>query len=155
MSDAAPGLSVCLWFAQEAEAAALHYLAAFGETAPPRLSRPRPDAPAFSVAFTLRGRAFVALNGAAGQNFTPAISLVVDCADQAEIDHFWARLGEGGAPGRCGWLTDRFGVSWQITPRALPRLLSRGPAVMKAMLTMQKLDIAALEAAGAEPGAKP
>lgn len=86
--------------------------------------------------------------------FTPAFSLCVDCADQAEVDHFWARLGEGGKPGRCGWLTDKFGVSWQVTPRALPTLLSRGPVVMKAMLTMRKLDIAALAQAG-EPRGKP
>ena len=154
MSDHVPGLSVFLWFDVEAEAAALHYLATFGETDPPRYSRPRPDAPAFGVAFSLRGRAFVALNGGPARNFTPAFSLCVDCADQAEVDHFWARLGEGGKPGRCGWLTDKFGVSWQVTPRALPTLLSRGPAVMKAMLTMSKLDIAALAQAG-EPRGKP
>jgi predicted 3-demethylubiquinone-9 3-methyltransferase (glyoxalase superfamily) len=154
MSAEAPGLSVCLWFDGEAEAAALHYLDAFGEAAPPRISRPRADAPAFSVAFTLRGRAFVALNGGPQYKFTPAISLVVDCADQAEVDHFWAHLGEGGAPGRCGWLVDKFGVSWQVVPRALPALLSRGPAVMKAMLTMNRLDIAALQWAG-DAGGKP
>ena len=154
MSADAPGLSVCLWFDGEAEAAARHYLETFGEADPPRIARPRPEAPAFSVTFSLRGRAFVALNGGPMYSFTPAISLMVDCADQAEVDHFWARLGEGGKPGRCGWLIDRFGVSWQVAPRALPQLLSRGPAVMKAMLMMNKLDIAALERAG-DQGGKP
>ena len=152
MSVGAPGLTVCLWFDGMAEAAAWRYLKTFGEPDPPRISRPRADAPAFSVAFTLRGRTFVAMNGGPLHHFTPAISLMVDCADQAEVDHFWAHLGEGGAPGRCGWLVDRFGVSWQVAPRTLPSLLSRGPAVMKAMLTMSKLDIAALERAGAEGG---
>ena len=143
-----PGVSVCLWFDGQGEAAAAHDVAVFGDGRVTKVSRPRPDAPALTVAFQLRGRDFLALNGGPHYKFTPAISLVVDCADQAEIDHFWAGLGEGGEPGRCGWLTDRFGVSWQVIPRALPSLLSRGPAVMKAMLTMQKLDIAALERAG-------
>ena len=139
---------VCLWFDGAAEAAVAHYLAVFPEGRITQTFRPAPDAPAIAVAFEMRGRPFLALNGGPQYAFTPAVSLVVDCADQAEIDRFWSRLGEGGEPGRCGWLKDKFGLSWQITPRALPALLSRGPGVMKAMLDMGKLDIAALEDAG-------
>jgi predicted 3-demethylubiquinone-9 3-methyltransferase (glyoxalase superfamily) len=145
--QSAPGLSVCLWYDGQAEAAASRYVAVFGNGRIKHVSKPRPDAPAQTVAFELRGRDFLGLNGGPHFKFTPAISLMVDCEDQAEIDHFWAALVDGGKPSRCGWLVDRFGVSWQILPRALPSLLSRGPAVMKAMLEMEKLDIAALEKA--------
>ncbi len=112
-----------------------------------KIFRPDPSGPALTVAFELRGRRFLALNGGPLYKFTPAVSLVVDCADQAEIDYFWTRLGEGGTPSRCGWLADKFGLSWQIVPRALPALLSRGSAVMQALMKMDKLDIAALERA--------
>jgi len=148
-TSVAPGLSVCLWYDGQAEAAAAQYVAVFGNGRIKNVSRPQPDAPALTVAFELRGRDFLALNGGPHFKFTPAISLVVDCEDQAQIDHFWAGLVEGGEPSRCGWLVDRFGVSWQVVPKSLPSLLSRGPAVMKAMLEMVKLDIAALERAGA------
>ena len=80
--------------------------------------------------------------------FSPAVSLVVDCADQAEIDYFWTRLAAGGEPGRCGWLTDKFGLSWQVVPRALPALLSRGQSVLNEVLKMNKIDIATLERVG-------
>ena len=142
-----PDISVCLWFDGTAEAAVALYLDVFGEGEITKVMRPRQDAPPLTIAFTLRGRPFLALNGGPMYAFTPAVSLMVECADQAEIDHFWSRLGEGGKPNRCGWLTDRFGLSWQILPRALPSLLSRGGA-MQAMLKMNKLDIAALERAG-------
>jgi predicted 3-demethylubiquinone-9 3-methyltransferase (glyoxalase superfamily) len=95
----------------------------------------------------LRGRRFLGLTGGPNFKFTPAVSLVVDCADQAEIDHFWNRLGEGGTPSRCGWLADKFGLSWQIAPRAMPALLSRGPAVMRAIMGMDKINLGALERA--------
>jgi len=97
----------------------------------------------------LRGRTFLALNGGPLFKFSPAVSLIVDCADQEEIDYYWERLSDGGAKSRCGWLQDKFGLSWQIVPRDLPRLLSRGPAVMEALMKMDKLDIALLERAGA------
>ena len=92
------------------------------------------------------------LNGGPHFKFTPALSLIVNCDDQAEIDAMWEKLAEGGQPGQCGWLTDKFGVSWQIVPRALPALLSGGDAeradrLMRAVLPMKKLDIAKLEAA--------
>jgi predicted 3-demethylubiquinone-9 3-methyltransferase (glyoxalase superfamily) len=143
------GIDVCLWYDGEAENAVAHYLDVFGDGRVTKTFRPRPDAPALTVAFELRGRSFLALNGGPHYKFTPAASLMVDCADQAEIDHFWSRLGEGGEPGRCGWLTDKFGLSWQIVPRALPALLARGGGVMPALMTMNKIDIAALERAGA------
>jgi len=145
--DNEPEIAVCLWFDGQAEQAVAHYLAIFDGRVT-KTFRPKPDAPALTVAFELRGRPFLALNGGPMYKFTPAVSLMVDCADQAEIDHYWNRLSEGGAPGRCGWLTDQFGLSWQIIPRALPALLSRGAGVMKALMKMNKLDIAALERAG-------
>ncbi len=141
-------VAVCLWFDGQAEAAVAHYLEVFGDGRVTQTFRPRPDAPALTVAFELRGRRFLALNGGPHYKFTPAVSLMVDCADQAEIDHFWTRLCEGGQPSRCGWLSDKFGLSWQIVPRALPSLLARGGSVMQALMGMDKLDIAALERAG-------
>ena len=107
-----------------------------------------------TVAFTLAGQRFLALNGGTRVEYTPAISFQVDCADQAEVDRLWEALSDGGAPHRCGWLKDRYGVSWQIVPAILPKLLGDGdPAkaqrVMQAMLGMSKLDIAGLEAAHA------
>ena len=140
-------IAVCLWFDGRAEEAVAHYLDVFRDVAVTRTLRPHPQAPALTVAFTLRGRPFVALNGGPMHAFTPAVSLVVECEDQAEIDYYWSRLGEGGKPGRCGWIADKFGLSWQIVPRALPTLLSR-PGAMQAMLKMDRLDIAALESAG-------
>lgn len=143
-----PGIDVCLWFDGQAEAAVAHYLEIFRDGRIAKTFRPAPDKPALTVAFELRGRSFLALNGGPMYKFTPAVSLMVDCADQAEIDHFWTGLSQGGAPGRCGWLTDKFGLSWQVIPRDLPALLSRGPGVMKALMGMDKLDIAALQRAG-------
>ena len=145
-------LVVCLWFDGQAEAAVAHYLDIFRDGRIVDTFRPTPDAPALTVVFELRGRRFLALNGGPHYKFTPAVSMVVDCADQAEIDHFWEGLSQGGKTDRCGWLTDKFGLSWQVTPRALPALLSRGSGVMKAMLQMTKLDIAALERAGRAQG---
>ena len=142
-------IDVCLWYDGHAEAAVAHYLDVFWDGRVTQTFRPRPDAPALTVAFELRGRSFLALNGGPHYKFTPAVSLIVDCADQAEIDHFWIRLAEGGQTSRCGWLSDKFGLSWQIVPRALPSLLARGGGVMQALMAMEKLDIAALERAGA------
>jgi predicted 3-demethylubiquinone-9 3-methyltransferase (glyoxalase superfamily) len=141
-------LVICLWFDGQAEAAAQHYLDVFRDGRVTKAHRPDPAGPALTVAFELRGRRFLALNGGPHFKFTPAVSLMVDCADQAEIDYYWERLGEGGKESRCGWLADKFGLSWQILPKSLPELLARGPGVMKAMMQMAKLDIAALERAG-------
>ena len=102
-----------------------------------------------TILFEIEGQRFLALNGGPHFKFTPAISLIVDCATQAEIDELWDRLGEGGAPGQCGWLTDKFGVSWQITPSLIPEIMQSGDAagierVMRAVMPMKKLDIAKL-----------
>jgi predicted 3-demethylubiquinone-9 3-methyltransferase (glyoxalase superfamily) len=107
------------------------------------------------VNFELDGRPFMALNGGPAYRFTPAISFVVNCETQEELDHYWDNLLEGGAPSQCGWLSDRFGVSWQIVPNRLGELMSdpdpeRATRVMQAMLRMVKLDIAQLEAAAGQ-----
>ena len=106
------------------------------------------------MSFELDGRPFMALNGGPTFKFTPAISFVVDCETQDDVDYFWERLLDGGEPSQCGWLTDRFGVSWQIVPKRLGELMSdpdpeRANRVMQAMLKMVKLDVAQLEAAAA------
>lgn len=139
-----------LWFDGCAEAAARFYLATFPGSRLRGITRAGPGrrAPVMSVQLTLRGQDFIALNGGPQYHFTPAISFLVECGDQAELDSLWRRLTRGGAPGRCGWLTDRFGVSWQVVPRGLGRLLQH-PAAMKAMLGMGKLDLATLRRAAA------
>lgn len=111
-----------------------------------------PEGSVLTVSFELDGHQFLALNGTPEFKFTEALSLTVSCADQAEVDHFWERLSEGGEEGQCGWLKDRYGLSWQVVPRRLPELLGDpDPAVssgaMAALLKMQKIDIAALERA--------
>jgi predicted 3-demethylubiquinone-9 3-methyltransferase (glyoxalase superfamily) len=113
---------------------------------------PGPKGSVLTCAFELDGQEFTALNGGPMYQFTRAISLVVKCETQAEVDHYWNGLLEGGKPSQCGWLTDRFGVSWQIVPTALPRLLKSSDAaqvnrVMSAMMKMIKLDIAVLQQA--------
>ena len=104
------------------------------------------------VVVEIEGQRFLALNGGPHFRFTPAISLIVDCATQAEVDELWDRLGEGGAPGQCGWLTDKFGVSWQIVPSLIPRIMQSGDAaaiqrVMRAVMPMTKHDIGKLQQA--------
>ena len=142
-------IRICLWFDGQAEAAVEHYLGIFRDGRRTDGFRPSGGKPALTVGFELRGRTFLALNGGPLFKFSPAVSLIVDCADQEEIDYYWERLSDGGAKSRCGWLQDKFGLSWQIVPRDPPRLLSRGPAVMEALMKMDKLDIALLERAGA------
>jgi predicted 3-demethylubiquinone-9 3-methyltransferase (glyoxalase superfamily) len=102
------------------------------------------------VAFELDGRAFTGLNGGPMFKFTEAISMMVSCESQAEVDHYWDRLCDGGQPSKCGWLKDKFGVSWQIVPTVLPELMTdaaRSQRVMGALLQMTKLDIARLKQA--------
>jgi predicted 3-demethylubiquinone-9 3-methyltransferase (glyoxalase superfamily) len=104
-----------------------------------------------STTFTLAGQDFIALNGGPHFTFSPAISMFVRCADQAEVDRFWDALTEGGQPGRCGWLTDRFGVSWQVVPKPLGAMLqdpdpAKAERVMQALMGMTKLDLPALQA---------
>ena len=105
-----------------------------------------------AVGFELDGQTMLALNGGPHFSFTPAMSVMVFCADQAEVDAFWTRLCDGGAPSRCGWLKDRFGVSWQIVPKALGEMMrdpdaERRGRVMKAVMTMDKLDVEGLRRA--------
>jgi predicted 3-demethylubiquinone-9 3-methyltransferase (glyoxalase superfamily) len=146
-----------LWFDKEAEEAAEFYVSIFKNSRVLEVARygdagPGPAGSAMTVAFVLDGEEFIALNGGPHFRFTEAISLFVTCEDQAEIDHFWDKLTAGGAPSQCGWLKDRFGVSWQIVPSVLMTLLQdkdseRSTRVMQAMLQMRKLDIAALQRA--------
>jgi predicted 3-demethylubiquinone-9 3-methyltransferase (glyoxalase superfamily) len=153
-------ITPCLWFNSNADAAVAHYCAIFKEARIESITRygpsqPGPEGAVMTILFSIEGQSFLALNGGPQFPFTPAISLIVHCDDQAEIDEYWERLSAGGAKGRCGWLTDKFGVSWQIVPRALPDFLTGGNPeqanrVMKAVLAMDKLDIAAVRrAAGA------
>jgi predicted 3-demethylubiquinone-9 3-methyltransferase (glyoxalase superfamily) len=156
-------LAICLWFDKDGEEAANHYVetfrrmgrqAAIGAVARYGPGMPGREGSVMTVTFTLDGVAFMALNGGPLYPHTPAASLMVQCADQAELDGFWNRLLDGGAQVQCGWLTDRFGLSWQIVPRGLDRLIGGGDQartnrVMGAVMKMVKLDIAAMEAAAA------
>jgi predicted 3-demethylubiquinone-9 3-methyltransferase (glyoxalase superfamily) len=150
-------LTPCLWFNFNAEEAVEHYLGIFKNGKVLELSRygdamPQLKGKVLTMRFELEGQEFLALNAGPQFPFTEAISISVDCADQAEVDRLWSRLGEGGAPGQCGWLKDKFGLSWQIVPRQLVQLLkdpdpAKAQRVMGAMMQMTKIDIAALEAA--------
>ena len=150
-------VSPCLWFDGQAEEAMNLYLSLFKNAKMTDVVRwgdagPGPKGSVLTCAFELDGQEFTALNGGPMYRFTPAISLVVKCETQAEVDHYWNGLLEGGQPNQCGWLTDRFGVSWQIVPTVLPRLLKSTDAakvnrVMSAMMKMIKLDIAVLQQA--------
>ncbi len=154
-------ITSCLWFDDQAEQAADFYVSSFRacgqDAAIGNVMRygdvgPRPKGMVMTVAFTLADHEFIALNGGPHFTFSPAISLSVKCADQAEVDGFWDRLSDGGETVQCGWLKDRFGVSWQIVPTALGEMLNdpdpvRAERVMRAMLKMVKLDIGALRGA--------
>ncbi|AYG67449.1 MULTISPECIES: VOC family protein [unclassified Rhizobium] len=154
MSKIAP----CLWFAREAEEAANFYVSLFPDSRIDHVQKNIVDTPAgksdqvLVVNFTLAGQRFMALNGGNRIEFTHAISLEVDCADQAEVDRLWNGLTDGGAAVQCGWLTDRYGVSWQVVPTVLGKYIAdpdpaKAARVMQAMMEMVKLDIAGLEAA--------
>ena len=146
-----------LWFNGNAEEAMNFYVATFKNSKVESVNRAGgPDAPVFSVTFELEGQKFYALNGGPEYSFTPAISFFVDCKTQQEVDDLWARLSEGGSEDRCGWLKDKFGLSWQIIPSVLGELLQdKDPAkagrVMQAMLQMSKIDIEALQQAYNQP----
>ncbi len=146
-----------LWFDDQAEEAMNFYTSIFPNSKITGVTRygdagPGKPGTVMTGSFVLDGQEFTALNGGPEYRFTPAISLYVNCEAQEEVDELWEKLSAGGEKGPCGWLTDRFGVSWQIVPTALPRLLSdpdpeRSQRVMKAMLQMSKIDIAGLERA--------
>jgi predicted 3-demethylubiquinone-9 3-methyltransferase (glyoxalase superfamily) len=152
-----PKITPFLWFDDQAEEAARFYVSIFKNSEIGAVSRyteagPGPAGAAMVVAFDLDGKKFNALNGGPTFKFTEAVSFMVDCADQAEVDYFWTALSAGGETSQCGWLKDRYGLSWQIVPAALPRIMSNPDPVkvkraMEAMFKMTKLDIAALEAA--------
>lgn len=146
-----------LWFRGKAEQAARFYTSIFKKSAVGKISRYGDEFPglkgsAMTVEFKLAGQDFIALNGDADFKFTSAISFFVLCKTQKEVDHFWNKLSAGGKQLQCGWLTDKFGVTWQIVPEILSKLLAdKHPAkagrVMKAMLRMKKLDFAKLKRA--------
>lgn len=148
-----PMVRTCLWFDGTGEEAAEFYVSLFPDSAIKAVSRPEPDKPALIVELTLAGIPYMFLNGGPQYKLSPAISIAVRTPDQAETDRLWsALLADGGEEGQCAWLTDRFGVSWQIVPEALPQMLGdqdRDAAgrAMQAMLQMKKIDVAALEAA--------
>lgn len=140
-----------LWFNGRAEEAAAFYVSLFPGSAVTAVT-PGPGGAALVVEFQLAGVRFLALNGGPQFPFTEAISLSVDCRSQAEVDELWEKLSAGGSPGQCGWLKDRYGLSWQVVPDALPKLLSdpdpaRAGRVMQAMMGMTKIDVQALQAA--------
>lgn len=150
-------ITPCLWFDTQAEDAATFYTSVFKNSRIVEVTHygeagPRPAGTVLTVRFEIDGQEFVALNGGPEFSFTEAVSFQIACADQAEVDEMWERLGEGGQEIECGWIKDRFGLAWQVIPTRLGELLSdpdpeRADRAMRAMLTMKKLDIAALEAA--------
>jgi predicted 3-demethylubiquinone-9 3-methyltransferase (glyoxalase superfamily) len=146
-----------LWFDGRAREAAEFYVSVFPNSRITSGLRNTESAPGdtgevLTVEFELDGLRFIALNGGPEYRFTPAVSFSIDCKDQAEVDYYWERLTDGGRPVQCGWLEDKFGLSWQVVPEALPRLLkddneAKADAVMQAMMQMVKLDVAVLQAA--------
>jgi predicted 3-demethylubiquinone-9 3-methyltransferase (glyoxalase superfamily) len=146
-----------LWFDTEGEEAAEFYTSVFPNSKIGQISRygsagPRPEGTVMTVSFELDGQKFVALNGGPDFKFNEAVSFKVDCETQEEVDSYWNTLSEGGEEGPCGWLKDKFGLSWQIVPTRLEELLSdpdreRAQRVMEAMLSMGKIEIAELERA--------
>ena len=154
-------ITPCLWFDTEGEDAARFYTSVFPNSRIVEISRygsagPRDEGTVMTVEFELDGQRFTALNGGPEFTFSEAISFQVSCETQDEVDSYWSTLSKGGEEGPCGWLKDRFGVSWQIVPKVLPELLAdpdreRAQRVMAAMLKMRKIEIGELERAAAQP----
>lgn len=154
-------ITPCLWFDDNAEEAVNFYTSLFKNSKIASIARygeagsvaaGRPKGSVMTIIFQLDGQEFMALNGGPHFKFTPAISLMVNCKTQAEVDDYWNKLSEGGATQQCGWLTDKYGVSWQIVPTALGEMIQdsdagKSESVMKAMLQMEKIDIATLQEA--------
>ena len=162
MTIAAQKITPCLWFDAEAEEAANFYVSIFKNSSRIRsINRynkagrevhGKPAGSVMAVEFELEGQKFVALNGGPQFKFDEAISFQVFCDTQAEVDYFWAKLSEGGSEGPCGWVKDKFGLSWQVVPSRIPDMLQdekseKGKRVFAAVMQMKKLDIAALEKA--------
>lgn len=149
-----PKITPCLWFNFNAEEAVNHYLNIFKNGKILEVSRygdatPELKGKVLVMRFEIEAQQFQAINAGPQFPFTEAISLSVDCVDQSEVDELWARLSEGGSQSNCGWLKDKFGLSWQIVPRALVTMLKdpnaeKATRVMQAMMTMKKIDIARL-----------
>jgi predicted 3-demethylubiquinone-9 3-methyltransferase (glyoxalase superfamily) len=154
-----PQLTPCLWFDTEGEDAAELYTSVFPNSKIVDVARygsagPRDEGTVMTVTFELDGQQFLALNGGPDFTFNEAVSFQIFCRDQAEVDHYWKKLGEGGEHGPCGWLKDRFGLSWQVVPTRLTELLTdsdreKAQRVMAAMLQMGKIEIDELEQAAA------
>jgi len=152
-------ITPCLWFDTDGEDAANFYTSIFPNSKIQHIARygsagPRPEGTVMTVSFELDGQEFLALNGGPNFTFSEAISFQVSCKNQDEVDKYWNELSEGGEEGPCGWLKDKFGLSWQIVPTALPELLSnpdkeKAQRVMAAMLEMKKIEIDELERAAA------
>ena len=156
-------ITPCLWFDDQAEEAVTFYTGIFRNSKVLNVSRygeagheihGKPAGPVLTVAFELEGQAFTALNGGPVFRFNEAISFQVDCETQEEVDHYWEKLSEGGEPKaqQCGWLKDKYGVSWQVVPRVLVEMMSdpdsgKSGRAMEAMLQMKKIDIAELKRA--------
>ncbi len=152
-------ITPCLWFDDQAEEAAKFYISVFKNSRIERISyygregfeiHKKPAGSVMTVIFNLNGQKYMALNGGPQFKFNEAISLVVNCDTQEEIDYFWENLSNDGEEGPCGWLKDKFGVSWQVVPTVLDKLMqdsTKSEKVMSALLKMKKLDIAALKAA--------
>jgi predicted 3-demethylubiquinone-9 3-methyltransferase (glyoxalase superfamily) len=156
-------IAPCLWFDSQAEEAAEFYVSIFKDSRIVKTTHytkagqevhGRPPGSVMTVAFELAGQAFTALNGGPIFKFNEAVSLQIECEDQAEVDYFWTRLTKGGEESQCGWLKDKFGLSWQVVPKILPKIFSdsnpeSAGRAMHAMLGMKKLNIAELERAAA------
>jgi predicted 3-demethylubiquinone-9 3-methyltransferase (glyoxalase superfamily) len=152
-----PRITPFLWFDTEAEEAAEFYCSIFPNSKITAVSHyteagPRPAGMVMTVSFVLDGQEFTALNGGPNFTFNEAISLLINCADQDEVDYYWDKLGDGGQELDCGWVKDRYGLAWQVTPTGMMDILSsddpaRVQRAMQAMFTMKKLDLAVLQAA--------
>jgi predicted 3-demethylubiquinone-9 3-methyltransferase (glyoxalase superfamily) len=157
-----PRITPFLWFDQQAEEAAKFYVSIFKNSKIVNVARygeagPGPKGSVMTVVFELDGQQFIALNGGPQFKFTEAISFSVNCETQEEVDEFWKKLSAGGQEGPCGWLKDKYGLSWQINPTILGKLLSdpdpaKAKRVMQAMLTMKKIDIGGLKKAYEQQG---
>ncbi|HET6856777.1 MAG TPA: VOC family protein [Streptomyces sp.] len=152
-----PRITPNLWFDTESKEAAEFYVSVFPNSEIKNITYygeagPRPAGTVLTVDFVLDGQGYTAIDGGPQFTFSEAISLLIDCADQEEIDYYWDKLSEGGEEGPCGWVKDKYGLSWQVAPSGMTELLndpdhSRGQRAMKAMLGMKKIDLAALKAA--------
>jgi predicted 3-demethylubiquinone-9 3-methyltransferase (glyoxalase superfamily) len=150
-----PRITPFLWFDTQAEQAAEFYVSVFENSKILNVTRyggagPGPKGSVMTVEFELSGQRFVALNGGPHFKFNEAISMVIDCKTQEEVDRYWAKLTEGGAESQCGWLKDKFGLSWQVVPAALQELIgnpdrAKAKRAMDAMMKMKKLDVRALQ----------